>query len=148
MSEKYEEFQKKFKIPSIKELEKEFGFEVKKRDPNEVIKEIIDVFSDNSKLIESLLFVDSGSPPSFLYEASMLREKEIDVFDIYKDLMSSYWKGKRALLEDEKQKADFIIKSFTKWKKIKPELIKIFELFEKEWLNVAFRQSDEVAYHG
>jgi hypothetical protein len=148
MTEKYEEIQKKFKLPSIKELEKEFGFEIKKRELSEIIKDIIDALSENSKLVESLLFVDSGSPPSFLYEASMLREREIDIFSIYKDLMSTYWKGKRALLEGEKEKAEFISKSLAKWKKIKPELIKIFELFEKEWPNVAFRQSDEVAYHG
>jgi hypothetical protein len=148
MPEKYESLQKRFHLPSINDLEKEFGLELKSHQTNKIIKEITDTLLNNSKLIESLIFLDSGSSPSSLYEASMLREKEIDVFSLYKELMSTYWKGKKALLSDDKQKADFISKSFTKWKKIKQDLAKIFDLFEKEWPNVAFRQGGETAYHG
>jgi len=148
MPDKYEVLQKKFHLPSIKELEKEFGLQFKSNQPNKIIREITDILLDNSKLIESLIFLDSGSPPSVLYEANMIREKEMDIFSLYKELMSTYWKGKKALLSDEKQKAEFISKSFTKWKKIKQELIKIYDLFEKEWPNAAFRQSERAAYHG
>ena len=148
MSDKYESLQKKFNLPSITDLEKEFGLELKNHHPNKIIKEITEIFLDNSRLLESIIFLDSGSPPSSFYEASMIREKEIDAFSLYKELMSTYWKGKKALLSDEKQKADFISKSFTKWKKIKQELTKIFDTFENEWPNVTFREGGETLYHG
>ncbi len=149
MSEKYEMFQKKYKLPGLNDIEKEFNFEAKKKTAEEIIEEMIDVFSDNAKLLESLLFIDSGSPVSKMYEASMLREKEIDVFDMYKDMMSLFWLGKKSLLNGENiDKAEFISKSFVRWKKMKQELAKIFDLFEKEWPNVAFRQADDVVYHG
>ncbi|MEM5777348.1 MAG: hypothetical protein QXJ06_02770 [Candidatus Aenigmatarchaeota archaeon] len=149
MSEKYEYLQKKFKLPSIKEIKKEFGIELKKEDLDSIINEVTDIFSENARLLESLLFVDSGSPPARLYEASMLKENEIDIFEIYKEMMSLFWFGKRIKLNgNEKQKVEFILKSFNKWKKMRQELEKIFNLFEKEWVNVSFRQSDDVIYHG
>ncbi|MFH8080948.1 MAG: hypothetical protein QXO84_03680 [Candidatus Aenigmatarchaeota archaeon] len=145
----YEEFQKKYELPSIVDLENEFGIELKKKSVNEVIESIIDVFSENAKLLESLLFIDSGSSPSKLYEASMLRENEIDVFYIYKQLMAMFWQGKKSLFSVEnKQKAEFIKNSYKNWKELKNELIKVFDLFEKEWPSVVFRQSDQTIYHG
>lgn len=149
MNNKYENLQKKFNLPSIKDLKKEFNVDFKKEDLDDIINEITNIFSDNARLLESLLFVDSGSPPARLYEVSMLKENEIDVFDNYKEMMSLFWCGKRVRLNgQEKEKAEFILKSFNKWKKIKLELEKIFHLFEKEWINTTFRQSDDVVYHG
>ncbi|MCS7135391.1 MAG: hypothetical protein NZ893_03065, partial [Candidatus Aenigmarchaeota archaeon] len=102
-----------------------------------------------TKLLEALIFIDSSSQPSRLYEASMLREKEIDVFDIYKGLMKLFWQGKISVLESgDNVKVEFIKNSFKEWKKAKQEFLKIFKIFEKEWSYVVFKKDEHVAYHG
>ncbi|MBU5690004.1 MAG: hypothetical protein QXM68_02505 [Candidatus Aenigmatarchaeota archaeon] len=149
MAEKYENIQKKFGLPNQKDLEKEFGIEIKKPIPKDIAEEVIKVLSENARMLESLIFVDSGSPASHLYEASMLREEDIDVFELYKSLMATYWQGKKLLMEGNDQKiCDFIGKTMLKWKKAKADLLRIFELFEKKWPEVVLRDSSEPAYHG
>ncbi|MCX8178844.1 MAG: hypothetical protein N3D75_03375 [Candidatus Aenigmarchaeota archaeon] len=149
MSEKYDDYQKKYGLIPAKDIEKEFGFDPKKSKPKEIAEKIISTLSENAKLLENLIFVDSGSPASHLYQASMLRQKDIDVFETYKNMMSMLWQGKRIVLENNEQKmVDYINKTTLKWKKIKVELLNVFELFEKEWPQVALRDTDDVAYHG
>lgn len=148
----YNKLKKKYKLPDLKYLEIEFQIEIKKPELilQNIIDDILDILSDNSKLLESLIFVDSGSPASHLYEASMLNNHKIDAFDLYKKLMSLYWLGKKSKMKiDEKQLAKFINLIFNEWtKKIKPELIEMFETFEKEWINAKLRESEGFAYHG
>lgn len=149
----YQKLKKKYKLPDLKSLEAEFEVEIKK--PEIILQNIVDgilnVLSENSKLLESLIFVDSGSPASHLYEASMLNDHKIDAFELYKKLMSLYWSGKKVKIKgNEKEIAKLINTVYGEWiKNLKPKLLKMFETFEKEWNNVKLRETEDfAAYHG
>ena len=149
----YENFRKKFDLPGYKEFTTEFGFHP--HDGDTILHECIDGITqhieDVAKMLESLIFVDSGSPPSHLYQAKMLREKDVDTFDLLKKLMKLYWYGKKVLvIANEKEMAEFIKKSFKEWRNdLKGEVVKIWGIFETEWENAKLREiPSSVSYFG
>jgi hypothetical protein len=148
----FQKLRKRYSLPDLKDLTNEFGCKLDNPDLvlQNLIDSILETISDASKMLESLIFVDSGSSPSFLYEAKMIRENKIDAFSLFKDLMSKYWTGKKVKTKaKEKDMADFIKEIYSKWvKTFKPELMEIYEIFEKEWKNVALRENVELEYHG
>ncbi|MFN6992020.1 MAG: hypothetical protein ACK4MM_04805, partial [Fervidobacterium sp.] len=114
----YQNLKNKYKLPDLKSLETEFEVELKKPEIilQNIVDDILNALSDNSKMLESLIFVDSGSPASHLYEASMLNDHKIDAFELYKKLMSLYWFGKKAKINgDEKQLTKFISTAYSEW---------------------------------
>jgi hypothetical protein len=148
----YNKIKEKYNLPKLEMLEKEFNIELKNPDIilQNVVDGIVDTVGDTAKMLESLIFVDSGSPASHLYEASMLNDHKIDVFEMLKKMMSLYWAGKKVKIKaDEKQMASFINTASKEWEKQKQEIIKMCETFEKEWHNVKLRETEEFGtYHG
>jgi len=150
LKKNYDKLKAKYKLPDLKFLQAEFGIELKETILQSIVDGMLNVIFDNAKLIESIIFVDSGSAASHLYEASMINENKIDAFEVYKKLMSLYWSGKKAKIKnDEKIMSAFINECYEKWSKIiKVKLLKMYEVFEKEWNSVSLRESEERAYHG
>ena len=149
----YETLKKKFDLPGYKELTTEFGFHP--HDGDTILSEFVDGITqcveDVAKMLEAVIFVDSGSPPSHLYQAKMLMDKDVDTFDLLKRLMAIYWKGKRVMvLADEREMADFVKKTFKEWKNdLKKEIMKVWGIFEKEWQNAKMREiPTSVSYFG
>lgn len=148
----YDKLKARHKLPKLEDLENDFSLELKSPGSllQDIISSITNVLSDNSKMIESLIFVDSGSPASHLYEATMLNSNKLDLFELYKKLNSLYWAGKKVKIKsDEKEMASYINTCTERWNKFKAELLKMCETFEREWNDVELRETEEFAsYHG
>ncbi len=144
LQKEYKKLQEKYRLPDIKKLEKEFDIKFDK--PSTILQDAIDGVTNEmegiSKMLESLIFVDSGNPPMHLYQSKMLSDKNVDTFGLLKELMSSYWCGKRIKIQgNEKDMADFVKKNLDKWEKeIKPKMIRLSEIFEKGWKNAKLRE--------
>ncbi|MBS3052754.1 MAG: hypothetical protein J4428_05285 [Candidatus Aenigmarchaeota archaeon] len=147
IEKEYKKLQNKYQLPDIKKLEKEFDLKFDK--PTSILQDTIDgitnEISDISKMLESLIFVDSGNPPIHLYESKMLSDKDIDTFGLLKELMSTYWTGKRIKIQgNEKEMVSFVKKSMEKWEKnIKPKIIELSEIFETGWKNAKLRELED-----
>lgn len=147
----YEKLEKKYDIPTLKELVKEF--EVKLDEPDLILHDIIDKiddkFSEWARNIEAIVFVSPGSNPSDLYESQMVNDKKDDLFGIYRTIMSLTWKGKKVkIIGKEKEMVSFIKKSFKEWKELKKDLIELCEIFEKKWTRKSLNNSVKMVYHG
>ncbi len=144
---------KKFGLPTYKELTTEFGLHIHDEDTtlHECVDCIVQHVEDIAKVLESIIFVDSGSPPSHLYQAKMLREKDIDTFDLFKKLMTIYWKGRTVeTVANDKEMAEFVKKVFKEWKNgLKGDVVEVWKIFEEEWQNAKLREiSSAVNYFG
>lgn len=150
IKKKYEKLRKKFKLPSLKELVKEFG--VKLENPDLILHEIVEKMKEEIgkrvETLESTIFVGTSSSPSSLYQARMLNREE--AFQLYKKLMSMKWKGEKVRLTSEDRiMASFIKETFNEWRNLKKDFIQICESFEKKWKNAKLREtSSTLAYHG
>ena len=148
----FNKLRKKYGLPPLKRLMMEFG--IKPETPELVLHEttekILEKVSSTAKILESVIFISTGSLPSQLYEANMIKDKKDEVFKLYKKLMQTYWSGEGALLSgDEKEISQFINRVFHEWTgKIKKELMSICELFQKEWKDAKLRESKDFMYHG
>lgn len=151
---RYEKLRKKYHLPKLKDLVKEFG--VKLEDPELVLHDIVDRIKDKllkrAKILESIIFVRISSDPSSMYETKMLKEgmKE-EAFEIFKELMSVAWKGERVEASGkEKEMASFVRESYNDWiVGMKKEFIDLCESLEKKWKNVSLREKPEgMMYYG
>ncbi len=149
---KYEQLRKKYDLPDLKNLIKEF--EVKAEEPDlilhEIINKIIEKTSDCAQKIESIIFAGISGEPCSLYESKMLEDKD-KTFELFKEMMSIKWKGERVKIDaNENEMAKFIKEAYGLWiKRIKPDFTNICQLLEKEWKNASLRNSNlEMMYHG
>ena len=137
VKKKYETLRKKYSLPLLSDLTKEFC--IKLDNPDLILQDIIDKIkekiTDNATTIESIIFVGSSENLSNLYETKILKNKKKEMFEFYKELMSITWKSRKVeTTADEKEMADFIKETYDKWvKKLKKEFIDICEKFEKGW---------------
>lgn len=140
----YEGWRKKYGLPEYRELTMEFGIAI--QDGYLCLHELIDGITRNieevAKLLESVIFVDAGSPPTNLYQSKMLSNGNIDTFALLKRLMSLYWKGKKVKASaNEREMADFIKDVFKEWRNdLKKDIVKIMDIFEKEWQHARMRE--------
>ena len=147
----YEKLEKKYRLPRLELLVKEFGVKLEK--PELILRDIIEKIEENliemSEILESIIFIKVGSKPSSLYEAKMLEKREY-AFELYKQLMSFIWKGKRVKISsEESMKASFIKETYEEWDRLKTEFMKICEVFERKWKEAKLRESPStLAYHG
>jgi hypothetical protein len=153
IKQKYEMLRKKYKLPLLEELVKEFP--VKLDDPSLIlsciVEKICDDMSDHAQILESVIFVGSSSNPSTLYETNMLKDKKEKLFDLYKEVMSIRWGAEKVKNNGkEAEMASFIKNVNAEWtNKLKKSFVEICELFEKKWKEVKLREtSTELMYHG
>jgi len=150
---RYEKLRKKYHLPKLKDLVKEFA--VKLEDPDLVLHDIVDRIKDKllkrAKILESIIFVRVSSDPSSMYETKMLKEEKKEAFEIFKKLMSVAWKGERAEASGkEKEMASFVRESYNDWiVGMKKDFIDLCESLEKKWKNVSLREKPEgMMYYG
>jgi len=149
--ETYKRLQKKYKLPSLKDLMREFGIKVEDHELllHHLVERMKDFLFDKAKTLESIIFVRSSSEPSQLYETKMLENKE-RVFELYKDLQSLGWKGERIkTLASEEEMASYIKEVFDAWtKNLKEKFLNVCKTFEEKWKDAKLRESSELMYHG
>ncbi len=150
---KYDRLRKKYSLPKLEELVKEFSIKLESPDLilHDIICKINEEISDCAKTLESIIFIGSSGEPSVLYESNMLKDKREKTFTLYKELMSIIWKSRSVLTEaNEKNMTNFINESYNKWvKKLKKDFIEICEILGNKWKDVSLRRdTTEMMYHG
>jgi hypothetical protein len=116
---KYDELKIKYKLPTRKELEKEFDFELEDTAgiPKEIINQIWERITSIKSYIEGAL-----NPQRYccMIETKFFNPKEKEkVFDFYKKIMIEYWKTVQATFRTKEEKVKQINKSFEFYKKVK-----------------------------
>ena len=150
--EKYEKIRKKYSLPSLEELNKNFGVELNIEEPflSKIVEKIMDEINNNSRMIESIIFVNQSSPISDIYQRNMVEDKD-ELFELYKELMKMYWEAKKIRIKsEEKEMAEFTKKMYKKWEmQINPFFIKLSTRFNKKWGNLKLKNSEtSVKYYG
>lgn len=149
---KYEQLTNWYELPKLKDLTNEFNINLGDSELvlHEIIERINEKLVDSSKTVESIIFVNSGSFPSTLYEAKMLNKKRDEAFEFYREIMSLIWKGRKVLVKaDEKEMADFVMNAYGQWKeKFKKKFVEFCEIFEKKWNKIKLRESPSIMYYG
>jgi hypothetical protein len=150
-SEDYKNLEKKYGLPSLKELENEFDVELKEEGKilKHVVEKMLDKTEEFSRVLESTIF--SSHDPSKLYEAEMIRSRRGEMFMVYKTLMSLSWEGRKVMLtSDDRACAEFIKKVHAEWtKNCKQKATELFSLFEEEWKKVEISNNNhEALYYG
>lgn len=129
----YKVLKKKHTLPSLKELEKEFDFELE--DAKGIIKEVINkIWEKISQIkgwLEGLLH-----PQHYccMFETEFFNKKEKErIFNIYMELMKEYWKTIKAGFGNEEENAKRLNKSLVFYKKIKKFATKYCDRMIKGW---------------
>jgi len=149
---KYEKLRKKHNLPKLEELRKEFG--IKLEDPDFILRDIVnkmkDELLDRARILESIVFVRTSSNPSSLYEAKMLEETKDEAFEIFKQLMSIFWRAEKIVIAKDNHMISFIKDTHNKWtKKLKINFVEICELLEKKWKSAEIGKNQlTLMYHG
>lgn len=147
MKKKYEPLQKKYKLPSFDELNKEFEIEkVQEHETDFLLREIRKNVGE--KLGAFLRFLENIINPSLapVFILNSLkdlaaREKEL-IKACYEALVDSELESIHLDIEyDEKKEAAFIQKSFKKWQDIKPYMNELISSMEKTQKKVEERKN-------
>ncbi len=139
----YEEYRKKHKLPSLKELEEEFDFELS--ETSGVISQIY------SKIWEKIMKVKSDleglfNPQQYccLAEHKFFTEKELkEFFNMYAEIMKNYWTAVRAGYISKEERIRKIKDSYEFYKKVKEFARKLYARYVKKWGEKGEKESKE-----
>jgi len=151
--EEYQKLQKKYSLPSLKELANNFGVPSSSGAIlNDVMESMLEKIAENAKMLESMVFVNNSASISDMYENQMLNDEE-KLFEFYKGLMSMHWEGRKVKINGkEEEMAEFIKKANKKWEKdVKPVLLKLCDSLNKGWKEAELHNSESdsnMTYHG
>jgi len=133
----YESYKEEYELPEFEELARDFDIEkVSEKESSFLIREIrrviIEKLSSYLSLFETL--INPASPPMYIF--SVLRgiseEDKSDIRKVYKRLSKFQIKSlKLETIYEEADEARFIKDAFNEWQKIKLDVFKIIEKFEK-----------------
>lgn len=137
IEKKYNELRKKHNLPEFKEID--FEFEISALEDTNfpmraVMRRIAEKLDFYTTMLEEVLQPDTSS----LYAMHEMKYFQADekngMYSLYAKLMNLNRQSIEAFLElDEKNEADFIIKAFGEWKKIKAELLKFVKKMRASW---------------
>ena len=135
--DKYNKIKNNYDLPNFEDLDKEFEIstiESEKFLLREIINKIIERIDIFSCLLEELLQPDSSSLKS-MHESRFIEDSDRKIiYEIYKKLMVINRESKEVSLKrDEKEEADYINRTFKKWKEIKIELLKYVNIMKNTW---------------
>ena len=141
LKEKYLEIQKKYNLPSFKELNEDFSIEkIVEIETDILIREVRKFIAE--KLSNYLRFVEMVlhpvNAPIFVFSIikSVGIEERKKLEDIYKRLAKNEIRMIETDIEfSEEKEADFIINSYKMWQGVKKELLDIFDKIKKNWDN-------------
>lgn len=123
----------KYKLPSLKELEEEFDFELAETSGvlGQIMSRIWDGIMKMRRDIEGLL-----QPQQYccLIEHKFFSESEKkELFNVYGDIMANYWSVIRAGFSSKEERAKWIKKSYELYKKLKPFGVKYTTKLIDNW---------------
>lgn len=115
----YAELAKKYGLPKLEELEKEFDFYIEKEGLvlSQILASIIRRIGQIAGDIEGML---QPSKYCCIFETKFFNEKEREkLFNKYQELQKLFWEILKLRIEDEKAKTDMLKRIITEWKDIK-----------------------------
>ena len=151
LKEKYSKLQKKYPLPSFKEMEEDF--EISKLDCEsetllrDIRKVIINKYSSWLSFVESLLNPSGGS----MFQMYLVKSINGDEKKILNKLFSEIGEIEIQSIEleinyNEQKEAKFIIESFKKWQEMKKPLLEITESLKQNWKKETVKK--EKSYFG
>jgi hypothetical protein len=137
IKEKYSELQKRYKLPSFEEIDKEFEISKIEKDAfllREVRRKIADRLKAYSEILENILQPDTTV--TNLFESKIFNEEERnEIFSLYKKLMFfERFSVETSIDEDDKKSADFINAVFKDLGEIKKNFLKFIRQVKDNWL--------------
>lgn len=135
----YEELEKKYGLPSFKELNEDFHIEKAAETDTEIlIREIRRFIGD--KLVNYMRFIENllnpVNVPMFIFSIVKLLDVEDKrkLSDVYKKLMKMEVEFIELDLDfDEENEARFIKNSYELWQEVKKDILKIMKKINKKW---------------
>ena len=139
LKKEYDKIQKKYKLPSYKELNEDFGIEKLSETDTELLtrelrKFVGDYLSRVLRTIESLL--SPSNVPMFVFSIvkSIDAEDKKKLSDMYKELAKSEVKFiKLDFGFNEEKEAEFVKDSYNVWQTTKKDFLKIMEKVDMKW---------------
>ena len=139
LKEEYKKIQKKFKLPSFEELNKDFYIEKIEIDETdylvrEIKKSIGDKYFNYLRFIENILNPTSGSMFVLSMVKSISPENRSKLVEIYKRMSKAELDFIQRDLEFSEQKdAEYVKEFFNLWQQVKKELLEIVNSVEARW---------------
>jgi len=150
VKKKYEDLQKKYKLPSFDNLNNEFEIstiEEKYFLLREIRRKIIEKIEDYIKLIENILYPETNLCDT--YECAVFSDEEKnEMFSLYKKLMFfNRFSTETSIGEDDKKSSEFINEIWNQWNDIKKELSIYIKRLKESWLK-EIKIKTELGYLG
>jgi hypothetical protein len=150
VKEKYQELEKKHKLPSFSELDRDFevsSIEEEKFLLREIRRKIVEKIELYAKLLSEWL--NPEATISNMHESKLFTEKERrELFQVYKRLMFfDRYSIETAAREDDEKSAEFINDVFKEWNDLK-ENISVFVKKAKESWTEEVDVKEELGYMG
>jgi hypothetical protein len=141
LKEKYSEIQNKYDLPDFDSLNEDFSIErISEIETDFLLREIRKFLSE--KFTNYLRFIEAiihpVSSPLFIFSVIKIlgAEEKEKLTEIYKVLAKKEIKlVELDISYDEKKEAFFLKESFESWKKIKKDLLEVFQVIDKNWDN-------------
>ncbi|MBN2053033.1 hypothetical protein JW756_06010 [Candidatus Woesearchaeota archaeon] len=151
MEKEYEALKKKYALPDLKELDREFCIGKLEDKPfflriiiNKMTERLENVFKTLSDIVQP-----SESSLSAMYEAEVFSDDEKkSIFDLMKKM--AYYHRELVIQDmeyDDASAADMINKFFAAWKEMKKEVLKIMGKLRDSWKN-EIKSKSETEYFG
>lgn len=136
LKKNYSILEKKYKLPSFKELNEDFGIEILRKGEELLLRSIRKVMLE--KIVNSLGFVEMLLNPInaprmyFVYLKSVSSEDKKDIEKIYSVLSDVVLASSKLEIEySEKGEAEMIIRIVKDWNSVKPLFIRVIEHMQK-----------------
>ncbi len=130
---KYNEYKKKYGLPSLKELEEEFDFEL--NETSGIISQVLGRMWD--RILKVKLDLEGIFHPQqycCLIEHKFFTGKEKkELFNTYKKIMTQYWITIKANYISKEERIKQISKNYEFYKKLKPIVRKYLTRYIKKW---------------
>lgn len=152
IEKKYNELEKKHKLPEFKEIDMEF--EISDLEETNflliaIIRRIAEKLDFYSTMLEEVLQPDTSNLYA-MHETRYLTEAEKNqMYGTYTRLMNLNRQSIEVSLEhDEKNEADFISNALEEWKNLKQDILKIVRKMRGSWEAEEADMKDDLGYLG
>jgi len=149
---RYEKLSKKYKLPSFKELNECFEIDRIERDIDHVLREVRKVMMD--KIIGYIRFIEmminpAQAPPMFMIFVKTVSDTERKIIEnVYKNFVELELTALKLEIDySEEGEAKTIKDIFNVWNKVKPDMLKVLGVMEKNW-NSSSSEKKEKGYFG
>ena len=149
----YSSKMKKYKLPSLEEIQKELKISVLNLEPDKNLI-LISLRGEISNILRTITrdieMIVSGSDTYCcnIERREFTKEDRISLFETYAKMQQLYWEGRIAFLEEEEDVAKWINKFFKLWKtEFKKKFIWYTKKMHKSWVDIKNRET-ELKYVG